>query len=1244
MHAPASLRSKQSVNPPLKRTYGKRSSQSKQSILESSTPYDRTQFNWDRLEKERKARIERIQAHRAHHQRLQAPETQNKDSECSSPSSSDFETAVAKASLLYSDPVLIDDDDELTLAALIGSDNQGERSNIQNAYSIRGLSPQHSAHSLGRRQLSSFETAHTHWIDSSYDNQGSMTNICSAQDSGLEVGPLPLREPGGGATARSYIRQPTPLRPKDIQSSLVSGKRTEKPLPSTMYTRLDLAAQRKVIFQEKAFFAERDSVDDQDSENEDESDSDEVLFRTPSFHILQRMKELPKLRVPEPRVNPFGFQTLVEPEESEGTNTIISGRPAASDLLPDKLLPSEQENPFLESPNTKKSMDILNRRAQQLREVELRRKYNNMNGLISAEKDGELSLGSRLIDTNIMQSTVSELFSVNMGLSKYEQPSTPPKVSSRIVTQESQRLRDDTVQDDCVDIALGKRMSSIEITPQRLFTKQRKTSPSSPSNSILSLFPASPSLSDLEESESYLDDDTPPKPIEPLLSSDIPAVGQEDRGVLWKTAALRQRVPDSFSSSLSSSSSLSLFPSLSSSLLSLPSSVTELSLSQEAKLHPSAPQPLPRLYRHKSSLVAPRRSQLTKVSRHSPSKHGVRIESGREPQLHDLPHTACNPFRDVTNQNILEQPSCELKDPSQNPLSSIQQHSLPISTVFTQPLLQQQQLERKIRSLRRPPAVLTSIRKSIFQPTMDDLISICDQEFFTQFHGLDDVGENQDGERSDGSKASLSSSEARNGHGILDFDSLLPKRMLESLTKIGEATYSEVYTVELPIQKQAGKSIYDYDHRLRDHSSYNDSTFFQSPRLNAYIKESMKDDLLSIQSIQMKPKLVMKVIPFNSNRENGNENGDGSVSGSRGRRTRGVKPETESTELLLEDIYREVMVSTQIMHGWKGFIGSFGALVVRGRYPKTFLSAWNQFRRQNGTESERPDKYTKDQLYCIILLPYGGIDLEHCPLANWQQAWSILAQVAASLESKEQAPFWFEHRDLHWGNILVKDTSQERLMFPMGDSDPILGHDLNGLDDAQSNHNPAIATTRTRVTTRSIPTFGIIVQMIDFTLARVQGNKGNLIYMDLEKDQEFFRGQGDYQYDIYRKMQKALNKDWAASCPRTNLFWLHYIADKLLTKKCLKKPIKQSAITPATTAVTSITYPQLRASMSVKRTSRLASSLSLTGVNEDIDNNMTESWCYERVLAVSKMNLDQLELSGQTPMKTVLDILFPDQS
>lgn len=129
------------------------------------------------------------------------------------------------------------------------------------------------------------------------------------------------------------------------------------------------------------------------------------------------------------------------------------------------------------------------------------------------------------------------------------------------------------------------------------------------------------------------------------------------------------------------------------------------------------------------------------------------------------------------------------------------------------------------------------------------------------------------------------------------------------------------------------------------------------------------------------------------------------------------------------------------------------------------------------------DTYGDDQLYCIILLPYGGIDLEHCPLANWQQAWSVLTQVASALESKEQAPFWFEHRDLHWGNILVKGTREDSIQFSRRDLAST--NSCTARTEAKDHDN--VDQPENGELFREIPTCGIIVQMIDFTLARVQG-------------------------------------------------------------------------------------------------------------------------------------------------------------
>lgn len=43
--------------------------------------------------------------------------------------------------------------------------------------------------------------------------------------------------------------------------------------------------------------------------------------------------------------------------------------------------------------------------------------------------------------------------------------------------------------------------------------------------------------------------------------------------------------------------------------------------------------------------------------------------------------------------------------------------------------------------------------------------------------------------------------------------------------------------------------------------------------------------------------------------------------------------------------------------------------------------------------------------------------------------------------------------------------------------------------------------------------------IIDFTLSRMKYD-GCFIYNDLSKDPELFTGEGDYQFEVYRLMQK----------------------------------------------------------------------------------------------------------------------------
>ncbi|KAG7458739.1 hypothetical protein MATL_G00223850 [Megalops atlanticus] len=223
------------------------------------------------------------------------------------------------------------------------------------------------------------------------------------------------------------------------------------------------------------------------------------------------------------------------------------------------------------------------------------------------------------------------------------------------------------------------------------------------------------------------------------------------------------------------------------------------------------------------------------------------------------------------------------------------------------------------------------------------------------------------------------------------------------------------------------------------------------------------------------------------------------------------------------EILHEVIISKELSsldakdhNKTNGFIGLNNLHCVRGSYPKPLLSAWDKFDKQRGSENDRPDFFEEDQLFLILEFEFGGSDLENMngKLSSLALVKSILHQVTAALAVAEQA-LHFEHRDLHWGNILVKTTKEKEEMYV-----------LNG-------------------TPHSIETKGIHVNIIDYSLSRLEIDDLT-VSCDISNDEELFMGQGDYQFDIYRKMREENKNNWNEYNPHTNVLWLHYLSDKLL--------------------------------------------------------------------------------------------------
>ncbi|XP_078701432.1 serine/threonine-protein kinase haspin-like isoform X2 [Branchiostoma floridae x Branchiostoma belcheri] len=291
---------------------------------------------------------------------------------------------------------------------------------------------------------------------------------------------------------------------------------------------------------------------------------------------------------------------------------------------------------------------------------------------------------------------------------------------------------------------------------------------------------------------------------------------------------------------------------------------------------------------------------------------------------------------------------------------------------------------------------------------------------------------------------------------ILTFQECIPGAMLERCVKIGEGVFGEVF-------------------------------------------QSRRDDGSSV---------VLKIIPIE-----------------------GDFPVNDQPQKTFEEILPEIVISRELseLHvkpvkdGAENQTGCFIHLhrvcLVQGAWPDHLLAMWDRWHQEKagGSENDNPDMFPRSQLFVVLESEDGGCDLEHFQFYSLREAKAVLHQITIALAVAEAA-LQFEHRDLHWGNVLVRKGGEQ-----------------------SSTHH--LAGEEVCVATR-----GLDVNIIDFTLSRIHKD-GQPLYCDLSANPTLFEGEGDYQFDIYREMKKENRDNWKQHHPYTNVLWLHYVADKLLHKK-----------------------------------------------------------------------------------------------
>lgn len=202
-----------------------------------------------------------------------------------------------------------------------------------------------------------------------------------------------------------------------------------------------------------------------------------------------------------------------------------------------------------------------------------------------------------------------------------------------------------------------------------------------------------------------------------------------------------------------------------------------------------------------------------------------------------------------------------------------------------------------------------------------------------------------------------------------------------------------------------------------------------------------------------------------------------------------------------------------------GFVETHGIGVCKGRYSEKLSKEWQRWNKLYASENEPVDGYGEDQLYVVFVVANGGIDLEAFKPRSFDEIKSILMQVSLTLAVAENA-CEFEHRDLHWGNILINRDGTKHIQYS-----------LRGVDI-------------------TLACAGVRVTLIDFTLSRLKSKDGEIAYCNLSADPEIFNGpDGDPQAEAYRQMQGSIS-EWKDYLPKTNAIWLHYLTNIILNYKC----------------------------------------------------------------------------------------------
>ena len=373
-----------------------------------------------------------------------------------------------------------------------------------------------------------------------------------------------------------------------------------------------------------------------------------------------------------------------------------------------------------------------------------------------------------------------------------------------------------------------------------------------------------------------------------------------------------------------------------------------------------------------------------------------------------------------------------------------------------------------------------------------------------------------------------------------------------AVTEEQDATSSDSHLSELlaSVSQDMPESFANVIQRLRSHESSSKTTIAR--RRLEKIGEASYSEVFKIFAPASSAKsdnqqaLVLKIIPIADATSSSNNDGGDSDE----------LPYTSSAA----DVEREIRLMQLVgreSSRTDAFVSLHSAHIVRGAYPAALLQAWDRWdakrlaKTGEGAENIRPHVLSRRQVYALLVMTDGGMDLESLKVKTWLQGASIFWQVVAGLGEME-SKYEFEHRDLHWGNILVQSVPVESSSAP---SQP-------GRRSSSARSRTSTQGEGDKPSWLLDPSLsGVKATIIDFTLSRAstapavkgRGKRTETLYYAFD-DESLFEGSGDPQFEVYREMRALSKGEWQSYHPGTNTLWLRYLVRKLIDVKC--KPCK----------------------------------------------------------------------------------------